>query len=136
MNSVLVIDDEKTLSNMIGMVLKRNGYTVETASCGNEGIQKFDANLHDYVITDIRMPDGDGMTVLQHIRRSRKPSTPVIGMSGTPWLLKEDSFDAALTKPFTIHKLFNTIERLSPRPEKSLDELIAGVQKMSAIGDN
>ena len=83
MHSVLVIDDEKAISDVLGKALKKYGYRVETASSGKEGLKKFDAELHDFVITDILMSDVDGMAVLQHIRHSKKPSTPVIGMSGT-----------------------------------------------------
>ena len=131
MHSVLVIDDEKFISDSLGKALKKHGYKVETASSGREGMQKFDGGPYDLVITDLLMPDLDGMAVLQHIRGSKKPSTPVIGISGTPWLLKEDCFDAVLAKPFSIHTMLAVLEKLRPRLEETLDEIISGVQQVT-----
>ena len=129
MNSVLIIDDEKALADVLRQALIKYNYNVETAYSGREGIKKFDENLYDLVITDIVMLGLDGNDVVQHIRESEKPSTPVIGTSGTPWLLKEKCFDAVLVKPFSIHTMLTTIEKLHPK--ETLEEIITGVQNVS-----
>ena len=113
---ILVIDDEKNILEMIKMALTKFGHDVETASDGEEGVQKFDEKPFDLVITDIKMPKLDGNGVLQYIRNSKRKSTPVIGISGTPWLLDGTNFDAVLAKPFLIRTLADYIRNLAPPP--------------------
>ena len=72
MSTVLVIDDEKGILQIIRQVLTRFGHSVETATGGQEGIRKFDGGSFDIVITDIRMPGVDGNGVVNHIRKSEK----------------------------------------------------------------
>ncbi|RJQ49680.1 MAG: response regulator, partial [Desulfobacteraceae bacterium] len=100
MGSVLVIDDEKMILNIIETALTAFGYTVEVAADGGEGIRKFDEGFYDLVITDLIMPNVDGNGVIDHIRSSSKKKTPIIGISGTPWLLQDLDVDRILTKPF------------------------------------
>ena len=106
---------------MIEMALTKFGHDVETASDGEEGIRKFDDNRFDLVITDIKMPRLDGNGVLKYIRNSAKRSTPVIGISGTPWMLEGTSFDAVLAKPFLIKTLADYIRNLATVPPAASD---------------
>ncbi|MGD2271656.1 MAG: response regulator [Desulfobacterales bacterium] len=114
MGTILIIEDERGLLEIIREFLTLFGHRVDTASDGHEGIQKFDRNSFDLVITDVCMPGADGNTVVQHIRNSRKKSTPVIGMSGTPWLLENHDFDMVLQKPFPLQTLIDSV-KLLPR---------------------
>jgi CheY-like chemotaxis protein len=113
MCNVLVIDDEQLVSQMLQELLTLSGFNVETASGGHEGVQLFEKGLFDLVITDILMPGLDGHDVARHIRNSDRPHTPIIAISGTPWLLNEDEFDSAIPKPFEIKTLLNTIHELT-----------------------
>jgi DNA-binding response OmpR family regulator len=85
---------------------------VETALDGKEGIRKFDRGSFDMVITDYVMPEVNGQAVLQHIRNSSRHRTPIIGMSGTPWLLQGTGFDLVLAKPFPLSKLVDSVRTL------------------------
>lgn len=123
MCKILVIDDEKVIINMIQQLLEMHGHDVDTAYDGGEGIQKFDNDCFDMVITDICMPGVDGNSVAKHIRNSDKKYVPVIGMSGTPWTFKDNSFDTIFEKPFQLKALINTVE-----------ELIPGNSKIGALG--
>ncbi len=118
MCKILVIDDEKVIINMIQQVLEMNGHDVDTADDGGEGIQKFDSDCFDLVITDIRMPGIDGNSVAKHVRNSNKKYVPVIGMSGTPWAFEDNSFDSIFDKPFQLKALINTVKELIPRNSK------------------
>ncbi|MBW1671094.1 MAG: response regulator [Deltaproteobacteria bacterium] len=118
MCTVLVIDDEQTIVNLLQMALTKLGYNVETASDGREGIQKFDKKFIDIVITDICMPNIDGKKVAQHIRNSSRKTTPVVAISGTPWLLEDRDFDKILAKPFQLKALHDIIEHLANKPHK------------------
>ncbi len=119
MCKILVIDDEKVIINMIQRLLEMHGHDVDTADDGGEGIQKFDNDCFDMVITDICMPGVDGNSVAKHIRNSDKKYVPVIGMSGTPWAFKVNSFDTIFEKPFQLKALINTVKELIPRNSKT-----------------
>ncbi len=115
MHNILVIDDEKSILYVIRLALTRAGFEVEIAPDGQKGIQKFEDGHFDLVITDILMPGMDGRDVVKHIRNSDRPNTPIIGFSGTPWLLSNNGFDAFFTKPFPLEDLVNTVRDLSSK---------------------
>jgi len=105
MGAVLVIDDEKQVLELLKTALTLHGHKVEVADTGHEGITKFDRSSYDVVITDVRMPGLDGVGVVHHIRKSEKGTTPVMGISGTPWGLEGVDFDVVLKKPVSIRTL-------------------------------
>jgi DNA-binding response OmpR family regulator len=113
MCTILVIDDEKGILRVIEEALTKFGHDVEIAADGYEGIQKFDDGSYDVVITDLRMPGIDGKGVVRHIRNSRRNSVPVIGISGTPWLIQDLGFDVVLPKPFPLQELVESVKKLS-----------------------
>jgi DNA-binding response OmpR family regulator len=111
--SVLVIDDERMIRELIKLALSRADLQVETAGDAEGGMAAFDRGMYDLVITDVRMPGVDGHRVVHHIRRSRRKRTPVIGVSGTPWLLQNGDFDDVLQKPFSIQNLIDKVNGLT-----------------------
>jgi CheY-like chemotaxis protein len=113
MSSILVIEDEKGIQSVLEAVLSRYGHCVTTAVDGKEGIQKFDGGNFDMVITDVVMPEVGGLGVLQHIRGSSRHRVPIIGMSGTPWLMDGSDFDVVLDKPFPLQKLVDSVRNLT-----------------------
>ena len=113
MGSILVIDDEKMVLNVIEIALTAIGHKVELAQDGREGIRKFDGGIFDIVITDLIMPNVDGNGVIDHIRNSKKKQTPIIGISGTPWDLDNSNVDSVLAKPFPLKTLLNTVDHLA-----------------------
>ncbi len=123
--SVLVIDDEPMICDVIQQALGRADFRVETAGDAFAGIAKFDEGVFDVVITDVQMPKGDGYVVVRHIRNSVRSDTPVIGLSGTPWLLKDDCFDRVMEKPFKINQMVDTVRSLTTR---------CGAVKREALG--
>lgn len=115
MFTVLVIDDEKAIADMLYRALTRFGFNVLIALDGREGIEMFDSSAVDVVLTDVLMPGIDGVEVVNHIRRSDRKTMPVIAMSGTPALLGDSGFDVVLPKPFSIYELRNQVERFCPK---------------------
>lgn len=113
MHNILVIDDEKGILNVVQTALSRAGFKVDIALDGQRGIQKFDSGQFDLVITDILMPGIDGRDVVKYVRNSDRPYTPIIGFSGTPWLVEKNQFDAVFTKPFPLEDLVNSVQHLS-----------------------
>lgn len=116
--TVLVVDDEPSILNLITWVLQRRGYAVLVASDGRAGLELFDQREDiDVVVSDVAMPDLDGIGMVRELRR-RRPSLPVVFMSGYDALdrpgLGDDS-SAMLRKPFTPQQLVERIEQLLAR---------------------
>ena len=108
---ILVIDDEVSILMLLQRILSRNGYAVDTAVNGEEGIWKITNNEYSLILTDIKMPGISGDQVLDHLRNKIKKSTPIVGMSGTPWLLDQIGFDAVLQKPYYMKELLDLINQ-------------------------
>ena len=79
---ILVIDDEKAIRDSFGAHLEDCGYEILTARNGREGINAFETHHPDLIIVDLRMPEVDGIQVLETISQA-SPSTPLIVASGT-----------------------------------------------------
>jgi len=77
MKQVLVVDDEPGMRAALQASFTRHGWQVESASGALEAIARFRSGLHPLVVTDIRMPDGDGLAVLRQVR-ALAPHTAVI----------------------------------------------------------
>lgn len=105
MGTILVIEDDRVIRDLIAAALDHFGHTVVTAADGCEGVERFAAGDFDVVITDLRMPGLDGRGVVDFVRGSARPFTPVIGISGTPWMMQGAGFDRVLPKPFALEKL-------------------------------
>jgi DNA-binding NtrC family response regulator len=78
---VLVIDDEESLRHALAKALRREGYVVETAATGGEGVDRFAKGAFDAVLTDVRLPDLSGLDVLA-LCTETKPGVPVVVMTG------------------------------------------------------
>jgi DNA-binding response OmpR family regulator len=79
--SVLVIDDDDDLRRSIVSYLDDVGFTVHQASGGRQGVEQFQLHRPDLVITDLMMPEVDGLAVVREITRL-SPGTPLIVLSG------------------------------------------------------
>ncbi len=112
MKSILVIDDDADMLKIVNLILEEVGYNVVTAYDGNDGINKFDEGQFDLVLTDIRMPGIDGNDVAKHIRSSANNGIPIIGISGTLWVLEDTSFDMIISKPFSTKSLIDSIAKI------------------------
>lgn len=78
---ILIIEDEPTLAKTCGEYLTREGYTVELAFDGDEGLAKIRSSPPDVILLDIVMPKRDGMTLLREIRKNSAKRIPVIILS-------------------------------------------------------
>src|ERR1700735_2913455 len=78
---ILVIDDEQMLRRILRALLERAGSTAVEAEDGDQGLAQFDVQMPDLVLTDIIMPNREGVETIGELRR-RAPKTPIIAMSG------------------------------------------------------
>ncbi len=81
MAHILLIDDEPTVRRYFARVLEMAGHRVDLAENGKEGLRLFDANQPDLVITDILMPESDGIETINNLRRDH-PDVKIIAISG------------------------------------------------------
>ncbi len=108
-SKILVIDDEPEIAEILKDVLTAEGHTVETASGGREGLQRFSEERFDLVFTDLGMPDMSGWDVASGIREDN-PGIPVVLVTGWGATLNEEeveshSIAAVVNKPFDITDL-------------------------------
>lgn len=81
MAHILVIDDDDALREAVQLGLQRMGHRVTTAENGKVGLERFDAEAADLVITDLIMPEQEGVETIMQLRR-RNPKARIIAMSG------------------------------------------------------
>ncbi|WP_455377693.1 sigma-54-dependent transcriptional regulator [Petrachloros mirabilis] len=109
MEKILVVDDEKSLREVMSIMLKRAGYAVTEASDGEEAIGQVNKEIYDLVITDLRMPKADGMDVLKAVKAA-SPETVVLVVSAFATAdsaveaMKHGAYDY-LTKPFQVDEV-------------------------------
>ncbi len=77
MAKILVIDDERSIRNIIGELLEMEGHTVKTAENGVQGYEMIGGEAFDLVISDIKMPEMDGIELLDKLIETH-PDTTVI----------------------------------------------------------
>ena len=112
---LLVVDDEESLRITTAAILEKEGYIVDTASSGEEAIALIDAADYDLVLTDLHMEGGDGLSVLNQIRR-QAPLTISVVLTGFASVesaiaaLQEGAYDY-LVKPCDIESMKHTIRR-------------------------
>lgn len=117
MASILIIDDTDMIRDLLRTSLERVGHDVRVTKDGLEGMRAFRDFPADLVITDIYMPDCDGIEVIQGLRRL-KPELKILAMSGadgTMNFLKAAQLLGAtrtLRKPFLVPTVLTTIEEL------------------------
>lgn len=116
MCTVLVIDDDAAVSEILCQALTWKGFSVVSATNGRDGLARFSEQRFDVVVTDIRMPLMSGIDVLAEIRRSERGHIPVIGISGTPRLLEDTGFDRHFVKPFSVRELVVSVRAICASP--------------------
>ncbi len=114
MNTVLIIEDDKAIVDVLKMILEHDGFRIEKAFNGPTGIEKFKETAPDIVLLDIRMPKMDGIEVLQELRKLDKNSI-IIMISGhgnietAVQTTKLGAYDF-ISKPFDVERLKLTIQ--------------------------
>jgi two-component system response regulator VicR len=120
MAKVLVIEDEELMIKALEFRLKKDGYEVDLARDGEQGIQLLGLNSYDLVITDIMMPFVSGLEVVSHVKSNvTLKNTPVIVLSsiGLERVVMEAfelGVDDFITKPFNLGELVVRIKKFVP----------------------
>ena len=106
---LLVVEDEPDLLAGLARALRKQGYAVDTAADGEEGLYKAKANDYDAIVLDVMLPGLDGWTILQRLRKSKK--TPVLMLTARDAARDrirglDTGADDYVVKPFDLHELF------------------------------
>ncbi len=113
MAQILIIDDERSIRNVLKDILTNEGFKVDEAADGEEGIKKFNSQAYDLVLCDIKMPKVDGLEFLDSVTQSNS-EVPVIMISGHGNIetavdaVKKGAFDY-ISKPPDLNRLLITI---------------------------
>src|SRR5919205_2611181 len=143
MADILIIDDEKAIRKTLTEILSFEGYKIEEAADGEEGLKKFKEKTFDAVLCDIKMPKIDGLEFLQKAVETN-PDVPIIMISGHGTIetaveaVKKGAYDF-IQKPPDLNRLLitirNAIERNTLVSEaKVLKRRVSKVQEM--IGES
>ena len=130
MQSILIVEDEVDIANLISFNLERAGYSVDMAHDGNEGLQRILKEQPDLVILDLMLPSMDGYQVLKEMQRdTRTHSIPVLMLTAkgqTEDRIKglESGADDYLTKPFSPKELLLRVQAILKRNRSSPGSVI------------
>ncbi|MBC6489404.1 sigma-54-dependent transcriptional regulator [Flavihumibacter stibioxidans] len=143
MSHILIIDDERAIRKTLGEILSYEGYKIEEASDGEEGLRKFKERAWDVVLCDIKMPKLDGIEFLEKAREAN-PDVPIIMISGHGTIetaveaVKKGAFDY-ISKPPDLNRLLITLRNAMDKTSlvtetKVLKRKVSKVQEM--IGES
>ena len=112
---VLVIDDESVICDACDLVLTEKGHTVDYCKTGKTGLLAIERGAYDVILLDMKLPDIDGMEILETIR-TEMPASYVIVMTGYATMtnaVQAMKLGAAeyLAKPFTDDELIEAVEK-------------------------
>jgi two-component system, NtrC family, nitrogen regulation response regulator NtrX len=139
MSNILIIDDEKAIRKTLSEILSYEGYKMDEAGDGEEGLKKFRDKDYDVILCDIKMPKMDGIEFLEKAKEAN-PDTPIIMISGHGTIetaveaVKKGAYDY-ISKPPDLNRLLITIRNAMDKTSlvaeaKVLKRRVSKVQEM------
>lgn len=119
--TILTVDDSATMRNMISFTLKSAGHDVLQASDGNEALRLIQSRAINLIITDVNMPNMDGITMIRHVRSlPGYQSTPILLLTTESAPEKKAAGRAAgatgwIVKPFQQEQLLAVVAKVLPQ---------------------
>jgi len=116
MAEILLIDDDAQMRRVVARILREAGHSVHEAANGTEGLALFRRVRSDLVVSDIVMPETEGIELIRTLRQEA-PALPILAVSGSPTALYLQAAtklgaSAALRKPFAADKLLAMVNTL------------------------
>lgn len=119
--TVLVVDDSVSMRQMVAFTLKQKQLAVVEGGNGKEALERLKSHKVDLIITDLNMPEMDGITFIRHVRASAGPHkfVPILMLTTESQDTKKAEGKAAgatgwLVKPFVPEKLLQVIAKVMP----------------------
>lgn len=129
MNKILIIEDEKAISDLIKIELQQQGYQCKIAADGEIGANLLEKSKFDLILLDIMLPKIDGYELLNYIKQtSQTPTICITAKSQTKDKIKglTEGADDYLTKPFEIGELIARVQAVLRRYNKEIDIKVIG----------
>lgn len=141
--TILLIDDEVDLQQLVKMTLKTKNYNVVVAGNGLEGLEQLKTVKPDLIILDMNMPKMGGLEFYQNICVNDKPKHPVLVLTARAnmeKLFKELNIDGFMAKPFEIDELLQEVETIIQKRSHAGVKVTASgtreVKKICVVEDN
>ncbi|HEX6832833.1 MAG TPA: response regulator transcription factor [Rudaea sp.] len=132
---ILLVEDNRGISEMVGEFLERRGYSVDYAADGMTGLHLATSNSYDVIVLDLMLPGLDGLEVCRRLRREAKKATPVLMLTARDTL--EDKLvgldagaDDYLVKPFEVRELEARVRALIRRDRRQVSAEVLTVGDM------
>jgi len=115
---IVVIDDSKSIRELVGMTLENAGFQVDIAMDGQDALRFFDGRDVSLVITDLNMPNMDGVSLIKEVRAMESYSTvPILMLTTESQTGKKEEAKAAgatgwIVKPFVTDKLLAVVNKI------------------------
>jgi DNA-binding NtrC family response regulator len=134
---VLLLEDEPSMAKGLEMVMNEVGYHVDLATTGQDALNAFGAEIFELLVADLRLPDMDGMEVIERVR-GIQPDTKVIVITGYPSVSSavkavKTGVSDYLRKPFTSDEFLAAIADVMMEKKSSMEELITETEKERLI---
>ena len=133
---VLIVEDNRNISEMVGEYLESRGFEVDYASDGLDGYRLAAENSYDVIVLDLMLPRLDGVEVCKRLRNEARKSTPVLMLTARDTLDEKltglsSGADDYLTKPFAIQELEARLRALIRRERRQVGSEVLKVGDMT-----
>jgi len=122
-NSILVVDDELLIRDLIYDFFNEREWDVTIVDNGERALRAFEQGEFNVVLTDLKMPEMDGATLIDQVKEV-KPDQPVVVVTGYPSVdsairALQQRVDDYIIKPFSMPKLFKSVEKAANRSHEA-----------------
>ncbi|WP_419420859.1 sigma-54-dependent transcriptional regulator [Legionella sp. D16C41] len=130
---ILVIDDEPDICELLSLTLVHMGYSCDLAYTYQQAIEKLNSNIYSLVLTDMRLPDGDGIELVKYIQKTKNQLPVAVitaygNVEGAVNTLKAGAFDY-LSKPVDLKQLKDLVKTallMQEKKEQAKDDVLLG----------
>ena len=137
MSTILLVEDDPNLGQLVQEYLTMKGYPTDRATDGNQGLQRFMAGQYDLCIFDVMMPKKDGFTLAKEVRMGNR-DVPIIFLTAKS--MEEDTIqgfkagaDDYVTKPFSMEELLLRIQAILRRYQRSTDSIEPTIYQIGSL---
>jgi two-component system response regulator PilR (NtrC family) len=132
--NILVCDDERSICEMLDIALRRDGHRVETAQSGQAAKNKIDGALYDVIVTDIKMPNIDGIEVLRHAHRISPDSAVILITAVDDYEAAVEAVKAGGATDY-IRKSPGLVDEIKLAIDRALERLVLSTQNFALRRD-
>lgn len=135
MNRILIVEDEKSIADMVKMCLSKNGYICEIANDGTTAAKIIEEKRYDLILLDIMLPDINGYDLIDYIKLYEIPVIFVTAKTSVPDRVKGLKLGAEdyISKPFELEELLARVETVLRRYHKAERILVVGKIKIDTL---